>query len=170
MDAGRGLFLRQPKRLSHTAGYSRGCKVFIQHLSATKEIRGVQVPQDQVGVGYGGVVAAFAVAGGTRVGSGAVGANLQDAAGVHAGDTSPAGTQRFDVNHGHGYLPAGLGAFRRQPWRAVLNDGNICAGSAHVQADYVGLTHQLTVVRGAADSSGRPGENSPGRHAARLLY
>src|SRR5215475_6922979 len=72
-----------------------GCATVEAHAAAEEEL-GVEIAEQQVGVGDGGLAAPEVVAGGPGIGARAVGADLQQAHAVHARNRAAAGS---DLDH-----------------------------------------------------------------------
>ena len=123
---------------------------------AAEEVLGVQAAQHQVGVGEREVLPARPVADGAGIGPGAVGADLEEPAGVDPGDRPPARADGSDVDqrHGRGYAPLDLvGGGVAGP--AVKDQTHIGAGAAHVQGHQVVEAHQIGDALGRHRPPGR---------------
>jgi hypothetical protein len=95
-DLGRGEL-----ELSREA-FKRGlCEVFPQLHVAAEEVLGVEVAQDEIGVGDSGPGAALTVARRTRIGAGALGADVEQAQLVHVRDGAAARADLDEIDAGH---------------------------------------------------------------------
>src|SRR5438067_1034544 len=65
---------------------------------AAEKVRGIEEPEHQVRVGHRRAGAAFAVARGTRLGAGALRADVENASRVDRRDRAAAGAERVDVD------------------------------------------------------------------------
>src|SRR5439155_22911439 len=69
----------------------------VEQAAAAEEIRRGEIAEHQIGVGDGRLIAALAITGRPRHRTGAVRADMQDAALVDPGDRAAAGADRSDV-------------------------------------------------------------------------
>ncbi len=110
-----------------------------------------------MGVGDGGLAAAFAVAGRPRIGAGALRADPQHAAVVDPGDRAAARADRDDVEDGRAdRQPVDL-AFRGERRLSVLHQADVGRGAAHVEGDEVLEARARRLPRRADHAGGRPG-------------
>ena len=133
-------------------GYGRGKHrarlVGIESEGAADEVAGVQVAQDDVGVGDGRDPAAGVVANGPRRGAGALGPHLQRAAGIdphvraaaraHLGQIDGGNLERVAGARQQARADHDAGAHRvllRAHHLAVLDHGGLGGRAAHVEGD-----------------------------------
>ena len=128
---------------------------------ATQEVVGVEDARDELRVGDGGLGAAALVAGRAGLGTCALRANANGAAGVDPGDRAAAGADLDDVDDGHHHRVAGvvgapanlvLGGRRDL---AVEDQRALGSGAADVEVDDVGLA-------AAGADAGRPDQAGGG--------
>ncbi len=128
----------------------------------------IEEAEDDVGVGDGGRRAALAVGGGTRIGSCALRAHVQDSAG-DPGDRPAAGAQRVNVEARQRHLRDAHPLFARELRLAILKQGDVGAGAAHVEGDQIALAEQAHAVpcrpppRPPAPTARRPPRAAPTR-------
>ena len=89
--------IRSTPSASATRSSARLGRRALQPRAAAQEVGRVEQPQDQIGVGHGGRLAAAAVAGGAGLGAGAVRPDMQHAAGIDPGDRAAARADADDV-------------------------------------------------------------------------
>jgi hypothetical protein len=167
VDAGGGLVMADPERLSDPA-HRRLCCRRVEPAPAAQEAAGVEKPKDEVGVGDGRLCAASAVAGGTRDGAGALGADAQGAR-LDAGDRAAARPDADDVEGAkRDPLPSdsSLGGERRL---AARDQRDVCRGAAHVEGHEVGNLEELGAAACPGDAAGRTGQNRSGCEPRRFL-
>ena len=136
MNAERGLAHRHAQAIGKPAHHPVG-RVHVEGELPSREASGIQVAQDDAGVGHGGIGAAAGIAGGARVRSGALGTDPQSAGRVDPRDAAAAGADGADVDHRHPKRPRphlGFGGGQRAP---VANQRDVAAGPAHVERDDV---------------------------------
>ena len=155
----------------------RGAEV--EPRAAAEEVPGIEIAQDQVGVGHGGGRAALAVARRARLGARALGPDVQDAAGVHPGDRAAARAERDDVEARQRHLLARDRPVRREVRLAVLEERDVGAGPAHVEGDQVALAEEPRAVAAPRHAARRARQHRAGgephgvgdrRHAAVRLH
>ena len=130
--------------------------------AAAEEVVGIEQPEDQVGVGHGRRRAAPAVAGGPGLGAGALGADVQHAAGIDPRDRAAAGADADDVERLQRDALAGEPPVGGDLRGAADDQRDVGAGAAHVEQDQVGLADQARGVAAAGDAAGRAGEHGAG--------
>ena len=143
---------------------------------APEKVVGVEVAEDEVGVGDGGRGPAEAVADGPGRGARGVGADAQDA-GLDARDRAPAGADLDQVDGLDVHRDAAPG-LEPDPVQLELADGlRAAAGDqgelrgrpAHVEGDEVGVARELAVRRGHEGAGGRSGfDHAHGKAGHRL--
>ena len=103
---------------------------------AAEEVVGVEAAEHDVGVGERGLLAAAAVAGGARIGAGALRPDLQEPAGVDPADRAAAGADRLRAHGRDGDRQAELDlVLRREQRGAVDEQADVAARPAHVEHD-----------------------------------
>ena len=141
-------------------------RVLVERHPAAEEIARVEPAQEEVGVRDGGLRPAAAVAGRTRVGSGALRSDAQ-ASRLEPRERAAAGADRVDVDerHQHGQaLQLGLGRDGRP---AVDHEAEIERRPAHVDAQQVAPAARPGECRTADRPADRPREQRLDRLAAR---
>ena len=133
-------------------GAARGLAV--ERHATPQEGAGADGTDHDVGIGRGGLDAAFAVAGRAGIGTGALRADAQHAAVVDPGDRAAARTDRDDVEHRRADRQSVNLAFRGQRRPAVLHQADVGRGAAHVEGDEILVTRARGLARGA-DHAGR---------------
>jgi hypothetical protein len=151
----------------------RGRVAVEPHLPAQGEV-GVQVAEDEVRVGHGGLGAPAAVGDGAGARAGALGADAQPAEGVDARERAAA---RADLDHlDHGHLdrePAALLELvaaidlelRADQGLAVDDEADLGRGPAHVEGEEVSVAEESPVVRGGERAGRRARLDEPHRVA-----
>lgn len=144
---------------------------------AAGEIVGVEVSQQQVGVGDRGRLATQRIAGRARLGARAQGADLEQLQFVLMRDAAPAGADLDQVNRGDadGQAAAFGETFAPRRFetvgdgrRAAFHQGQLGGGAAHVEGQQVRLLVADAVVGGGDRPAGRSGFQQFDRIAARL--
>src|SRR6266849_2314202 len=111
------------------------------HAPAQEEL-GVEVAEQQIGVGHRGLAAAQVVAGGAGVGARAVGADLEEPHAVDARDRAAAGADLDHLDHRHADRPPralleAVGARHLElapdERHAVVDDARLGGRAAHVE-------------------------------------
>ena len=144
------------------------------HLAA-EEIVGVEVAEQQVGVGDRRRRASCAVAGRPGLGARAVGADAQQAERIDPGDAAAAGADLDEVHRRRlekqaaAFLEASharhleLGGARRL---AAGDQRDLGGRAAHVEGENVGRAEPLGEMRGDRDAGSGPGLDQPHRELA----
>ena len=153
-----------------SGGSTRNVKL---HAPAQQSVA-AEPAQQQVGIGHRRQGAPEAVTGRSRIGTHALGADLQQPIPVEPGYRTAPGTNGFDIDHGHPDRKAAN--FTREHGRhlGLADQGDISAGAPHVQCDGIGAPGRGGDMGGADDTGCRSGQrrthrNSPGpvdRHQA----
>ena len=148
------------------------------HLAA-EEIALAQIAENQVAVCEGRLTSASSVTSGPGHGAGTLRSYLQHAETVHAGDGAAACAHRVDVNHGQRDVALlNLAAILRRGL-AVLDQGHVAGGPAHVESDEVEETRRAASLHASRNAACRTGEHGrhrflrsdgEGRHAAIRLH
>src|SRR5258706_8090737 len=124
------------------------------HAAAEEKIR-IEPAENDIGVGYRRQFPAVGITHRPRVGTGALRANLEHAAGIDPSDTATARTDLNEVEGWHAEQPfAGLKA-RNDARLVAFDESSFGCGTTHVEGNH------LFVLREAADMGG--GEYSRGR-------
>src|SRR5271165_5567852 len=124
---------------------------------STEKARELQAAQEEIRVGDGGL-RPTAVADGSGIGAGGLGADAQDAGGVEAGERASTGSDGVNVEHGNANgqardLRVGRGVDR------AFDERDVRGGAAHVEGDDA-IESASAGGRGGADyTSGRAGED-----------
>ena len=149
-DGLRGVLGRQPETVRDGVDGAAG-PLGVEVHATTEEVAGVEPSHHDVGVGHRRRLAAEAVARRAGFGSGAVGPDLQQAAGVDGGDRPPAGADGRHVQDRQRKRQPELHLEQSGELQlAVDDDAHIGAGPAHVQRDGLGGIHRAGEV-GAGD-------------------
>ena len=114
----------------------------IQLQVTTEEIVGIDVAQNNIGIGHRGVFAAAAVTGRTRIRPGALRPDPQPTE-TGQGDRAAAGADRHDVNRRHEQRVLADCRCRRDYRLAVDDQADVEAGAADVGADDVPVPQQF---------------------------
>ena len=141
----------EAEALAHAALDGIGGEVGVEAHLAPKEAFGVEVAEDEVGVGDGGIGAACAVAGRTGGRASTVGADAQAATIVHPSDAAATSADLKEVDDGHldgmaGALEPAASLAAGTADLVVGGDGDLAAldeaglggGATHVEGDEVG--------------------------------
>ena len=151
-------------RLDRLAG---GVDVELQ-LAAEEGVRVVTAEQE-VAVGDGRADAAAPVAGGSRLGRGALRADPHRAALlVEPDDRAAAGADRLDVESRHEERVLVDHGLRGAQRFAIGDDADVERGPAHVAGDHVRVVHLPGQVGGAGDPADRPRADREERLSGRL--
>ena len=151
MDAVGGLDIGHVQGSGDVVGDGAAGELSVDGEVAGQQVPGVEVAEQYVGVGDGGVLAAELVAGGAGEGAGALGADAEGAAAVDGGDAAAASADLGEVDGGDAEDVAAaseeavadadaaadlvLGGLEHL---AVLDDGGLGGGAAHVEGHQVG--------------------------------
>src|SRR5262249_55073990 len=104
-------------------------------------------------------LAAAAIAGRPRHRTGAVRPDLERAEAVDMGDGAATGAHRIDVEHGYGEVaPLDLAPAGQQRL-AILDQGDVAGGAAHVESDEV-----LEAAHAAGERAGGDAARGAGQH------
>ncbi len=122
-----------------------------------------------MGVRDRGILAALAVAGRSRIGTGAMGADRQRPGVGDAGDRAAAGTDRVDVEHREGKGPIANFTFSGKAIATVLDQADVRRGAADVDANHVLVAGRLTDEARADHPRRRARERRRGGHPLDLL-
>ena len=140
-----------------------------RHL-ATQEVARVEAAEDQVRVGHGRLGAAAAVANRTGSGAGALRAHPKQPTFVDPGDRSTAGADRPHVDHRRVDRQPPLHLVLGRPiCRAVRDQADVEARSAHVDGDEVFAARQPAEMDGAEHAADRTGHQQIDRLILRGL-
>jgi hypothetical protein len=90
---------RHAERLGHAR--HRGRRLRIQRQPPADQPLGIEIAEDEVGIGHGRFGTALPVARRPRIGPGDLRADLQQAHLVDPADRAAAGAQRLDLDHRH---------------------------------------------------------------------
>ena len=135
------------------------------HAAPEKEI-GVDVAEDEIGVGHRGQPAAEVVAGGTRIGPRAVGTDFQEAEAIHARDGAAprADLDHLDDGNAHGQAGALLEAIRARDLElaghqrhAAVDHAGLGRGAPHVEGEHAQLAPLAGGQRGGEGAGGGTG-------------
>ena len=163
VDAPRRLQSGQPERRGHTRHRYLRRRPVEMHAAAEEEV-GIEVAEQQVGVGDRRLPATETVAGGSWIGPGASRAHLEQAELVHPSDAAAAGSDLDHVDHGRlDRQPAALleavDARGLHHWRHVGLAGpdEACLGgrAAHVERDHVAMSCLIAEKRRSQPAPGR---------------
>jgi len=164
-----------------------GGRAIEPHAPAQEEL-GVEVAEQQIGVGHRGLAAAQVVAGGAGVGARAVGADLEEPHAVDARDRAAAGADLDHLDHRHAdrqprALLEAVGARHLElapdKRHAVVDDARLGGRAAHVERQKLRLAALARGLGRGQGAGGGPGldeayRQTPGerrqRDAARGLH
>ena len=135
---------------------------FFQLHLAGEQAAARQSPEHKVRIRHRGPVAAPPVARGTRVGSGARGADLEQSVAIEPRDRAPARSDRLDVDRREAYGEAGDVALERDIGPEVPDQRDVGARAPHVEGDDVAPPGLLRRV-GRTNHTGR-GPRQRGAH------
>ena len=144
----------------------------VERHPPAEEVAGVEIAEQQVRVGHRRPGAALTVAGGSGLGAGAVGSDLQQAEVVHAGDRSAARADLHHVDHGRVHrkaapLPEPADSRRLQHGcdvrLPVLDEGRLRGRPPHVESEEVGVTDRPPGQGARLRATRRPGLQKPDR-------
>jgi hypothetical protein len=162
VDAPRRRDRRQVEAFGQPLQGRARCVQIDLHLTA-REIVGVQVPEQEVGIGDGGLAPALPVRSRARVGARAPRSHLEQADLVHVGDTSAPSpdldqldggdTNRKAAAFDEPLLTRCLEAIRRQ-WLPRVDEAQLGGRTAHVEGEQVGAVG-LPEERGGEGARGR---------------
>ena len=107
VDAGRRVVGRQAERVGHRVAARPRRASMSSGMSPPRKNHGVEEAEREVGVGDRGLGAAAAVAGRTGVGARRLGADLEQAELVDAGEAAAAGADLDEVDRRHRHREAG---------------------------------------------------------------
>src|SRR5438445_578306 len=114
--------------------------------------------------------ATLAGARGARLGAGALGPDVQDAARVHPRDRSAAGAEGVNVDRRERDLRDADGLLARELGLAALEERDVRGRSAHVEGDEIRLAQEPRAVAAGGDAAGRPRQHGARRQPRRLAY
>ncbi len=163
VDAPGGLLDAQPERLGHVAADGLPRRLDVERHRPAEEEAGIEVAEDEIGIGDGRPLAAAAVAGRPGIGARGVGPDLEQTEGVDAGDRAAAGADLDHLDHGQvdrqpGALLEAVAAVDleavRQQRLAAGDHRELGGGAPHIEGEQI-----LVAGRGA---EGRGGQRSPG--------
>ena len=170
VDAVSRLNFGQVQWPGHIVGDGAAGQLGVDGEVTSQQVLRIQVAQQHVGVGYGGVLTAELVAGWAGESAGALGADAEGAAAVYGGDTAAPCAHFGQVD---GWDAQDVAAAPQQPVAhtdaaanlvlrglqhlAVLNDGSLGSGSAHIQGHQVGHIETAAEVEGSNDTGSRSG-------------
>ena len=132
------------------------------HRTAEEPI-GMQAAEDDVGVRHRRLRAAAAVRRGTGIGPRAVRADVQALAFVEPGDAAGAGPDGIDLDHRQLHGMAGHFAVRGHAQLAVVDQRDVGAGAAHVDAQQTARAHRLPDALHRERAAGGAGRDQPDR-------
>ena len=174
VDSPRGLRQIQPQRGGDALGDSAAGGLHVEAHEAAEEEVGIEIPEQEVGVGHRGLASPQGVARRPGVGAGAVGPDLEQPQAIHPGDGA---TARADLDH------LDDGDADRQP-RALLepvgprnlefpgyqrlapvDDARLGRRPSHVERQEARLAGQFGGPRGSQRAGGRPGFHEADRDA-----
>ncbi len=151
----RHLQVQLPSHQTYRA--LRGAQIEL-HLSA-QEVRGIEAPENEVGVGHCRIPPTLAVTCRPRLGAGAPRADPQEAAFVDPGDAAAAGANGGEVDARRGDRQAPLDLeIRRVADLAVADDPDVTARAAHIERDQLALASLLAEERAADDAAAQSRE------------
>ena len=148
------------------------------HAPAQEEF-GVEVTEQEIGVGHGGEPAAQVVTGGPGIGARTVGADLEQAHAVDARDraTTGADLDHLDHRHSHGHPRALLEAIGAgdlelpcDQRRAVVDHARLGRGTAHVEREQARFPAIPRRPRGGDGAGGRARFHQADRKSPRLAW
>ena len=153
---------------SATASSAAAAASAVEPHPAAEEVVGIQVAEDEVGVGHGRLDAAAAVAGRPGVGARRARPDLQHAGVVHPGDRAAAGADRrhLHLRAAELVLVDDRGALDLRP--PAVDDADVERGAADVGADQLRPAGQPAQEDRAHDAADRPGVQRGDRVAAGL--
>ena len=155
MDAPGGVDHAHAERLRHVRLDGRGGRGHVETARSAQEEAGVEIAEDEIGVGHRGLASPQAVAGGPGVGARAFRPHAQDAT-LDAGPAPPARPDLHEIHAGdlHGEtaaLPHAdhvdlelVSADRYAPF----DQAGLGGGAAHVEGDEVLVAGEAADVRG----------------------
>ena len=135
-DAARGRIDAHPERLGDTGSHRAASLLLVEREAAAEQERR-KVPENEMGVGDGRLVAAAPIAGGPGRRPGALRADREHAACRDARDRAAAGPDGDEIDHGQPHRPAGDLSVHGQPRPAVVDESDVGRGAADVDADKV---------------------------------
>ena len=133
-------------------------------IAPAEEEAGIEVAEDEIGIGHGRPLAAAAVAGRPGIGAGGIGSDLEQTEGVDASDRAAAGPDLDHLDHGQvdrqpGALLEAVAAVDLeavgQQRLAAGDHRELGGGAPHIKGK------EVLVTGGGAE--GRGGERTPGR-------
>ena len=168
-DAVRGLVKAQPQGLGNPLLHHRLRLLLVEGEAPAEKVVGVQHPQDDVGIGDGGVLAAVVVADGAGVGAGAVGSHLERPHRIDARNGAAARAHGVDVEHGQADGPLADAALGGDHRAALVDQRHVATGAAHVEGDDVVDADLAADAQRRDDAPRGPGEHRGHRFAGRGL-
>ena len=99
VDAERGLFQVRTEAFFEPAHDGLGARLVERHVAA-EEVARIEIAQNEVGIGHGGLCAAAVVTDGSRLRTGAVGPDLHQPERVDPGDAAAACADLYHVDRG----------------------------------------------------------------------
>ena len=170
MNAVGGLHVGQVEGRGNIVGDGAAGQLGVYGEVAGEQVLGVQVAEQHVGIGDGGVLAAKLVAGRAWERAGTLWADAERAAAVHGGDAAAARANLCQVYGGDAEDVAAAAqqamsdadaaadlVLRSLQHLAVLDDGRLGGGASHVESHQVGHTETATEVERAYHASSRAG-------------
>ncbi len=165
----------EPERARHVLIDGPPRRLAVEGHAPAEEELGVEIAEQQVGVGHGREPAPEVVAGGPGVRAGAVGSNLEQAQSVHAGDGAAPGADldHLDDGHPHGQprpLLEAIGArhleLPRHQRRTVVDDTRFGRGATHVEGEHAPLATVPRRQRRGEGTAGGAGLDQSDRQPA----
>src|SRR4051794_18371187 len=148
MDSPRRFLHRQPERARNALLDRTLRRRGVNSQRTAGKRLGIEIAENNRGIGHGGLSSAPSVAHGSGLGAGRAWPDAQRPGAVDAGDAATAGSDRVDVNQRYTDGETGdlaLGANHRL---AVNDERHVATRSAHVESD------KIIDARATADGAG----------------
>ncbi len=175
-DAERGQLGRELQPVADDALHRRRGAGGVQRQPAAGKRRGIDAPEDEIGVGDGGLAAAAPVADGPRLGPGAVGADADAAQRVDARDRAAAGADLDHLDDGDAQRQAAalletVDARHLEDAAGlrlgIVDEADLGGRAAHVVGQHLREAALLRHVAREDGAAGRTGFDQPHREADR---
>ena len=174
----RRLQHRLPARPGEVLGDAVARRVFVETHRTAREVVGVEVSEQQVGIGHRRPGAAAAVADRPGVGPGALRSELHEAHGVDPGDAAPAGADLDHVDRRHRHRKAararespGARHFElvRDRHRPVADEARLGRRAPHVERQHLRQRERLRDLAPHDGPRHRPRLDEPQREVGSRL-
>src|SRR6516164_7473414 len=163
VDAEGGLLDREIQGARNRALDCFSAELGPELEAAAGEVFGIQIAEDDGGIGQGRLVSAAAVAGGPGLGAGRLRPNPQAPSGVEPRNRTAARPDRVDVEHAHAHRIATDAALRAQRRRAIFYQRDIARRATDIDGYHVAQAGGPAHHPRPDHAGSRTGEEKPNR-------